>query len=130
MKMTMKPSGIAVEPGPDPGLAVESRRVGSAAVVALSGELDLDSVPLLNEHLDAALGSPETRVVVVDCEHLAFCDSTGLNALLAARLRAEEGGPLFRLAALPRSTERMFDITGASDVFELYADLGQALAAR
>ena len=126
--MTMKPSGVAVDPGP--GLAVESREVGSAAVVALSGELDLDSVPLLNQHLDAALGRPGARLVVVDCSGLVFCDSTGLNALLAARLRAEAGGPLFRLAALPRSTERMFDITGASNVFELYADLSQALAAR
>ena len=124
--MTMKPSGVAVEQVP--GLVVESRRVGSAAVVSLSGELDLDSVPLLNEHLDAALGSSGARLVVVDCAGLAFCDSTGLNALLAARLRAERDGPLFRLAALPRSTERMFDITGASNVFERYPDLDQALA--
>jgi len=126
--MTMKPSGVATDP--DPGLAVQSRQVGSALVVALRGELDLDSVPLLNEHLDAALGGPGSRVVVVDCERLGFCDSTGLNALLAARLRAEETGSVFRLAALPRSTTRMFDITGASKVFELYPDLDRALAAR
>jgi anti-anti-sigma factor len=111
------------------GFAVESRSLGTRVVLALAGELDHDSAPLLSDFLSTALGRPEVSAVVVDCAGLSFCDSTGLNTLLAARLQAQETGTRLRLAALPRVAERVFEITGATAVFDLYPDVDQALAA-
>ena len=107
--------------------AVRSRRLRDRAVVALVGELDHDSAPLLSEPLLAAVDSPEVALVVVDCALLSFCDSTGLNILLQARARAKETGTDLRLASLPGVASRMFEITGADTVFDLYPDLDRAL---
>jgi anti-sigma B factor antagonist len=116
-----------------PRFAVELRDVGPATVLALTGELDHDTAPALRERLVQALaraGRPgRAPTVVVDCDRLVFCDSTGLNVLLAARLQADQQGISIRLAALRGHVVRMFDITGAGTVFSIHPDLDDALAA-
>jgi len=115
-----------------PRFGVEVRGEGKAAVLVLTGELDHDTAPLLRERFDQVFdsaGPAGPAVVVVDCGELGFCDSTGLNALLTARLRAEEAGLGLRLAALRGHVVRMFEITGVGGVFSVHPDLADALAA-
>ncbi len=65
---------------------------------------------------------------MVDCSRLDFCDSTGLNVLLGARLKAEEaGGGAVHLAAMQPVVARVFEITGAEAVFTVHATLAEAL---
>ncbi|WP_231608026.1 STAS domain-containing protein [Streptacidiphilus albus] len=125
----MNRAGAAAEPPATSGFRVGSRRVGAAVVVAVEGELDLDSAPALTAELNRALEDRGTGAIVVDCRDMTFCDSTGLNALLAARLRAEAQGTALHLAAVPPATNRMFGITGADTVFQLHPDVGTALGA-
>ncbi|MFC0843155.1 STAS domain-containing protein [Streptomyces noboritoensis] len=110
--------------------AVAARRVGGAAVLSLTGELDHDTVEPLRTALAEQIAAAPERIVV-DCAGLRFCDSTGLNALLRARAAATqaEGGGI-ELAALQPPVARMFEITGAYAVFRIHADLDQALAGR
>ena len=125
----------SVEAAPAPRFDVEVRTEPQATVLVLTGELDHDSAPLLRERFDevfdaaAAQGSPSPGAVVVDCAELGFCDSTGLNVLLTARLRAEEVGVGIRLATLRGHVVRMFEITGVGGVFSIHPDLADALAA-
>jgi anti-anti-sigma factor len=108
-------------------LTVAVRNAGSGVVVAPSGELDHDTVELLREPLERSLDDGITRIVV-DCSDLLFCDSTGLNVLLAARLRAEEAGGAVHLAAMRPAVARVFEITGAEIVFKVHGSLDEALA--
>ena len=124
----MNRASAAAEPPATSGFTVGSRRTGTSVVVAVTGELDLDSAPALTAALNQAMDDPEIGVIVVDCQGMSFCDSTGLNALLAARLRAENQALDIRLAAVPAATSRMFGITGADTVFDLYPDAEAALA--
>ncbi|MFJ9777089.1 STAS domain-containing protein [Kitasatospora sp. NPDC101157] len=87
-------------------------------VVALYGELDLDSVAELNEVLQPALAEPAT-VIVIDCAGLEFCDSTGLNALLRAQARAAGDGSRIELARARPLVLRMLELTGAVDAFRV-----------
>jgi anti-anti-sigma factor len=112
----------------DDRFSVELRTQDGVAVLALHGELDQDTAPRLRSLLDQALDAGARRVVV-DCADLGFCDSTGLNVLLAARLRAESSGSAIELAALRSAVARMFDITGASTVFTVHPSVDVALAA-
>ncbi|MFC1416266.1 STAS domain-containing protein [Streptacidiphilus cavernicola] len=129
-------TGDAVHAGPRFG--VDARREAQAEVFTLAGELDHDTAPMLRKRFDEAFELVETAkaagrerpdLVVVDCAELAFCDSTGLNVLLTARLRAEELGIEIRLAALRGHVARMFEITGVGGVFSIHSDLADALAA-
>ncbi|MFE6223270.1 MULTISPECIES: STAS domain-containing protein [unclassified Streptomyces] len=108
-------------------LRVEARAVdGGTEVVVPVGELDHHTAELLRVPLDAALDAGRTRLVV-DCSGLGFCDSTGLNVLLGARLRAEEAGGGVHLVAMRPAVARVFQITGAEAVFTVHDTLGTAL---
>ncbi|WP_351227811.1 STAS domain-containing protein [Streptomyces sp. NPDC002133] len=107
-------------------LQVEVRTEGHSEIVTPSGELDHHTADLLRAPLDEALDQGRTRLVV-DCSHLEFCDSTGLNVLLGARLRAEAAGGGVHLAGMLPVVARVFEITGAEAVFSVHDSLGAAL---
>lgn len=107
-------------------LHVEVSQHGHSAVFAPVGELDHHTADLLAGPLDAAVDAGTTRLVI-DCSGLEFCDSTGLNVLLSARLRAEALGGAVHLAAMRPMVARVFEITGAEAVFSVHDTLDQAL---
>ncbi|MFC9816734.1 STAS domain-containing protein [Streptomyces virginiae] len=55
----------------------------------------------------------------MDLTAMSFCDSSGLNALLGARLHAEEAGHRLRLAAPCQQVVRLLEMTGAIEVFTI-----------
>ncbi|MCX4511273.1 MULTISPECIES: STAS domain-containing protein [Streptomyces] len=108
-------------------LQVEVRTEGQSEVVTPAGELDHHTADLLRAPLEDALDQGRVRLVV-DCSHLEFCDSTGLNVLLGARLRAEAAGGGVHLAGMLPVVARVFEITGAEAVFTVHDSLAAALA--
>ncbi|MBW1601883.1 STAS domain-containing protein [Streptomyces sp. JJ66] len=107
-------------------LAVRVRRHGSLAVVTPEGELDHHTADLLRAPLEESVHNGCIHLVV-DCSGLEFCDSTGLNVLLSARLAAEEAGGRVHLAAMRSAVARVFEITGAGAVFAVHDTLDDAL---
>ncbi|WP_415952600.1 STAS domain-containing protein [Streptomyces sp. KLOTTS4A1] len=107
-------------------LQVGVRRVGGSAVFAPVGELDHHTADLLRNPLEQAVSQGVARLVV-DCSRLDFCDSTGLNVLLGARLKAEAEGGGVHLAAMQPAVARVFEITGAGAVFTVHETLDDAL---
>ncbi len=107
-------------------LQVEARTEGRNEVVTPVGELDHHTADLLREPLESAVEQGRARLVV-DCSRLDFCDSTGLNVLLGARLKAEACGEV-HLAGMQPVVARVFEITGAEAVFTVHATLDDALA--
>jgi anti-anti-sigma factor len=107
-------------------LLVEVREEGTSAVITPAGELDHHTADLLREPVEDCLDRGFSRLVV-DCSQLEFCDSTGLNVLLGARLRAEAAGGGVHLAGMLPVVARVFEITGAEAVFTVHDTLGAAL---
>ncbi|MER5974552.1 MULTISPECIES: STAS domain-containing protein [unclassified Streptomyces] len=108
-------------------LQVEVRHHGSSAVVTPAGELDHHTAELLREPLEECVDQGRSRLVV-DCSQLEFCDSTGLNVLLGARLKAEAAGGGVHLTGMLPVVARVFEITGAEAVFTVHDTLDEALA--
>ncbi|MFF1509086.1 STAS domain-containing protein [Streptomyces sp. NPDC058326] len=111
---------------PPARLRVEVRTVGASAILSPAGELDHHTADLLRSPLDDALDAGRSRLVV-DCSGLEFCDSTGLNVLLGARLRADAAGGGVHLVAMRPAVARVFQITGAEAVFTVHETLDTAL---
>jgi anti-anti-sigma factor len=81
------PLGIRVRPGP---------------LVAISGEIDLESGPPLRDQLLRIIRRQGARLAL-DLSGVTFIDCAGINVLLAVRRRAQlEGGSLSVLRASPR----------------------------
>ncbi|GHG36295.1 STAS domain-containing protein [Streptomyces zaomyceticus] len=111
---------------PPARLRVEVRTVGASELLAPVGELDHHTAELLRSPLDDALEAGRSRLVV-DCSGLEFCDSTGLNVLLGARLRADAAGGGVHLVGMRPPVARVFHITGADAVFTVHETLATAL---
>ncbi|MEV7424980.1 MULTISPECIES: STAS domain-containing protein [unclassified Streptomyces] len=107
-------------------LQVAVRTEGRSEVVTAAGELDHHTAELLRAPLDDALEQGRVRLVI-DCSQLEFCDSTGLNVLLGARLKADAAGGGVHLAGMLPVVARVFEITGADAVFTVHGSLEEAL---
>ncbi|WP_406864501.1 STAS domain-containing protein [Streptomyces sp. HUAS MG47] len=96
------------------------RRVPQNLVLRVSGEMDLDhSAELRTLLLDGVARAPHGTAVVVDLQNSSFCDSTGLNLLLAARELALETGKSITLAAPSHQMVRLLELTGSAGLFRL-----------
>ncbi|MFE7561611.1 STAS domain-containing protein [Kitasatospora sp. NPDC057500] len=113
------PDGTATAPDAPAGLTVRARPWAHGSVLALHGELDLDSVVVLRHALDRVLALPGT-VVVIDCGDLVFCDSTGVGVLLEATARAAGFGSRIELARPRPLVRRVLELTGATEAFAVH----------
>jgi anti-sigma B factor antagonist len=103
--------------GPKPGsLQISSALADGAVEVSLQGELDLSSARQMEERFAAIDEQGPTRVVV-DLARLLFMDSSGLRVLLLADARAREHGYELVLRPGRDSVQRVFEMTGALDIF-------------
>lgn len=107
-------------------LTVALRHSGRCAIFTPAGELDHHTAELLREPMERSVDDGFAKLVV-DCSQLQFCDSTGLNVLLGARLKAEAAGGGVHLAGLLPTVSRVFEITGADAVFSVHGTLDEAL---
>lgn len=101
--------GDTMRPLPPFGTRVEVH--DGVAVMALSGELDMATVPILREKLAPVEGNG-VSTIVLDLQDLTFIDSSGLLAFLEARKRAMSNGHRLVMSGASPAAQRLFDLTG------------------
>ncbi len=105
--------------GAGPTLSWELRGIDSAPVVALTGEIDLSTSPLLRATL-VSLIDRGARELTVDLCDVTFVDSTGLGVLVAAlQLLQARGGGGLSIRGVGPVVRRVFELTGLDAVFSL-----------
>ncbi len=99
---------------------------GDVAIVAVRGELDISTSPVLRDRL-VELGSGQAKKLVVDLEAVEFLDSTGLGVLVGGlkRMRSKDGD-LVLVCTKPRIL-KVFEITALTKVFRIAASRDEAL---
>jgi anti-sigma B factor antagonist len=97
---------------------VDTQVVGRAVTLALSGELDLVSSPILEEAFERVYET-EAELIIVDLRGLEFMDSTGLHRLVAAQQRAVQSGRRFGLVRGSEQVQRLFDLTGIGELLTI-----------
>ncbi len=105
---------VTVDSGPGSGRA--------GPVVRVSGEVDIQTSPVLDGHLQRILDEGHASMVV-DLSQVTFLDSTGLSVLINALKRCQGAGGQMRLDSPQPHVRRVFEVTGLSDVFDV-ADPG------
>jgi anti-sigma B factor antagonist len=85
--------------------------------MSLDGEIDLYTAPRLHGELVTILSAETPVQIVVDMSGVEFCDSTGMNVLLAAHRRAREQGGDLELAAPRSAIRKILQVTGLESVF-------------
>ncbi|MFF8019443.1 anti-sigma factor antagonist [Streptomyces sp. NPDC007929] len=106
-------------------LTVTQRDTATGPVLHVAGDLDYDQAPELRDRLDRLALAPGQRLVL-ELSGLAFCDSSGITALLAARQHALAAEADVVLAAVPANLLRVLTLVGLDRVFTLRPDVGAA----
>ncbi|XVU29267.1 STAS domain-containing protein [Actinoplanes sp. CA-054009] len=98
-------------------MKIVRRRDGDAVRVALTGELDLASSDEVRSFIEAALAETRPARVLVDMDGVAFCDSTGIEALIRARAAAIAQGSRIELVNVHGIARTTLEITGVLPLF-------------
>ncbi len=99
---------------------MSSRPQGDHIILSLSGEIDLYTAPRLQSELAAVLAANDPARIVVDMSGVEFCDSTGMNVLLAGHRHARERGGDLALAAPRAAVRKILQVTGLESVFAVH----------
>ena len=91
---------------------------GGDATVAITGEVDVYTAPQLRERLYTVIADGASHVVL-DLESMTFIDSTGLGVIVGTLKRLRQGGGDLVLRAPSRSTRKVLDITGLTQILEI-----------
>ncbi|HTI33634.1 MAG TPA: STAS domain-containing protein [Miltoncostaea sp.] len=98
------------------------------AVVRVTGELDLASVPHIRAAF-AAVESEDPASIAMDLSEVTHLDSTGLRVLLESARRATADGRRFIVVAPPEGpVGRILRLTLLLEHLDVVSDLGAARA--
>ena len=92
--------------------------IDERAVVAVRGELDIATAPVLTGEVDRVLGRAIPGITV-DLGSVTFLDSSGVAALLDVRRTADERGIVLGLENVTRQCRRTIDVTGLTEILGL-----------
>ena len=88
---------------------------GATALVAVKGELDIATLPEL-EQVVRSLRSPDLERLVVDLREVAFLDSMSIEMLLRLHTELADAGAELLVVRGPRAVHRVFELTGLDQV--------------
>jgi anti-anti-sigma factor len=92
--------------------------VGSEAVLALRGEVDLTTAPELAVQIDVAIDQGH-RFVVLDLAGLEFMDSSGLDVIDSSAQRLAESGGALSIRSPSAMVRRLLTLVGLLDLVRI-----------
>lgn len=109
---------------------VADEELNGVRVIAVNGELDLNTAPQLEERMEAALAAGGG--LLIDLSGCEFIDSTGIGLIVRAwqRLDADldgDGEGRFALCGLSDQVRRLLEITGLESSIQTYRGRDEAL---
>ena len=118
--------GKAVLSRKNDGLGVVEAWLGRVVLIAVAGDLDMLTAPLLDDAIHAALRKQPTAMIV-DLTKVVFLAAAAMNLLVATH---HEITPTTRFGVVADApgTSRPMKIIGIDSVIALYRTLGDALA--
>ena len=105
----------------------ELRRIGQHGVVTVPAEVDVTNTGEVRQALLSA-ASQDVPVLIIDMSGTTFCDSAGMQAIIAVYRQTAAAGAELRLVAT--AVLRILTIVGLDQLIPIYPDLEAALAAR
>ena len=108
-------------------MKIETRDENGIKVVLIEGEMDTNTSPEAQSHLNE-LRSSGSQKLLLNFEKLDFISSAGLRVLLAtAQTLKSEGGEM-KVCNLNPDVKEVFDISGFSTLLQVYETEGLALS--
>ena len=108
---------------------VRPRRDGETLILQVSGDLDVLNAPSLATHVDIALTSGPS-VVIVDLTNVDFLSSAGISVLIETHRLASRADMSLRVVADSPATSRPIRLMCVDQIIDLYPTVADALTGR
>ena len=109
-------------------LTVKTRRVGSVAIVDLSGKITLgENTGILRDELRSLL-SQGSKHIILNMKDVGYVDSAGLGELVGAYTTATNQGGAVKLLHLQGKMKDLMQITKLHTVFPAFEDEKEAIS--
>ena len=103
-------------------------KINNYSVLTIQDErIDAHNSGELKEYLLQMIEGGEKQIIV-QLEHVRFIDSSGLGALLSGNKHIVAKSGKLALANVQKQVLSMFELTRLNRVFDMYADLNEALS--
>jgi anti-sigma B factor antagonist len=106
-------------------MAYEVTNVNGAAVVALTGDVDLQTSPAVRQKLLENL--EQYKRIVVDLSAVNYIDSSGVASLVEAFQVSRKKGSAFALASVSSAAMRVLSLARLDKVFMIHPSVEAAL---
>ena len=103
----------------------EIRDEGGVAIVALTGDVDLETSPRVRGALLDCVGAK--RSVLVDMSGVSYIDSSGLGELVSSYTTAANQGGKVKLLNLQKKVQDLLQITKLYTVFDTFENEADAV---
>jgi len=107
-------------------MAYEIREVSGAAIVALTGDVDLQTSPAVRQKLLESL--EKYKRIVVDLSAVHYIDSSGVASLVEAFQVSRKKGASFALASVSAAAMRVLSLARLDKVFTIHPSVEAALS--
>lgn len=107
-------------------MEITQENVNDVAVVSLKGRLNVATVADL-EQVFNKLFEDKTTKALVDCRELEYISSAGLRVLLAAAKQFKKVSGGIVLSGLMPNVKQVFEISGFTSIFPIYATKDEAI---
>lgn len=101
---------------------------GGCSVITIEGGLDAFVVTKVKDVLNDLVARGATRIVI-DMKNVQEINSTALGILVTRLRRVRLHGGDMKLCGLSEDVRRVFDVMGASRIFEIFDDVEDAARA-
>jgi|tagenome__1003787_1003787.scaffolds.fasta_scaffold20690417_1 anti-sigma B factor antagonist len=113
-----------------PALSARQEASADGTVVAVAGEVDLVTAPVLGEALTQAVETTPRGVLVLDLTEVSFLASVGLMLLVEHRQRCADVGLDLRVVPGNKAIVRLLNRTGLNVVLRVFDTVADALVGR
>ena len=106
-------------------MTYEVREVSGAAIVALTGDVDLQTSPTVRQKLLESL--EKHKRIIVDLSAVNYIDSSGVASLVEAFQVSRKKGNTFALASVSPAAMRVLSLARLDKVFTIHSSVEAAL---
>ncbi len=107
---------------------IETRELKHVSVVKITGRVDSATAPEMEQSLQELINTDRNQVVL-DLQDTEYMSSAGLRVMVSTLKAAKKNGGDLKLAQLSPRVKEVLDLAGLTPVFNVHADLVEAVGA-
>jgi len=106
---------------------IKETKKDKATLLAVEGRIDSSTSSALEKKLIALIDNDRVKDVIMDFSAMDYISSAGLRVLLMAAKKAGKLGGKVVLVGLNSNVKEVFDISGFSNIFSIFASQEEAV---